>query len=435
MKLRNIIVLFFAFIFVFAACDVNDNTDDGNQNPGGETYHLYINEFMASNDTSFADENGEYDDWIEIYNAEDKNVDIAGMYMSDNVDDPAAYQIPSGNSATTIPAHGFLVLWADKQTDQGVLHLPFSLKKKGEAIVLTSSDGSTIIDQHVFEAQETDISEGRLPDGSNNWVKFSSPTPGASNNGASTDVPPVISNVTVSPDFVINPGDDVTVTATITDENNDIQSVKVYYSANGNAVTEKDMTANGDEYSANIGSFEDGSAVFFYVTAVDQKGLTATSDTVTFTVGYVPPVLYINEFMASNDSTYFDPTTNDYPDWIEIYNPNSTPIDIGGYYITDGLNDLTHWQIPTTAPDSTTIPAGGFLLLLADKKPEAGVLHVNIKLSGSGEQIGLTAPNGTSIIDSLTFGAQTADISEGREPDGSDNWVFFNNPTPGSSNN
>ncbi len=435
MKLKYLMVLLFAFSLAFVGCDVNDNNSGGgDENPGGDTPKLYINEFMASNDATIADENGEYDDWIELYNASDKEIDIAGMYMSDNTDDPAAYQIPSGNTATKIPAHGFLVLWADKQTDQGVLHLPFKLSSGGEAIVLTASDGSTVIDQHVFESQETDISEGRLPDGSDNWVKFSEPTPGASNNGASTDVPPVISNVAVSPDSAINPGDEVTVTATVTDGNNDIQSVKVYYSANGNDVTEKDMTANGDEYSASIGSFDDGSTVFFYVTAVDQKGLTATSDTVTFTVGYVPPVLYINEFMASNDTTIAD-ENGDYDDWIEIYNPNNYAVNIGGFYITDDLTDLTNWQIPDTDSAATTIPAGGFLLLWADKEPEQGVLHVNLKLSGGGEQIGLVAPNGTTFIDSLTFGEQTTDVSYGRYPDGSDNWQTFDTPTPGASNN
>ncbi len=434
MKIKGLLITLLASVFIFTACSVNDTGDEGDQQPPATVYHLYINEFMASNDNAYADENGEYDDWIELYNAGDKEINIAGMYLSDNPDDATKWQIPTGSDKTKIPAGGFLVLWADGQTDQGVLHLPFKLSSGGEAIVVTASDGETTIDQHIYGPQTTDISEGRDPDGSDNWVKFSVPTPGASNTGTVATFPPTIANIVVTPDTV-SASDAVTVTATVTDEDGDLQTVKIIYGADLSAGTEKDMTANGDTYTADLGTFPDGSTIYFYIKATDAAAHVALSDTLSFQVGFVAPVLYINEFMASNDTTYLDPTTNDYPDWIEIYNPNSTPIDIGGYYITDGLDDLTTWQIPTTAPDSTTIPAGGFLLLLADKKPEAGVLHVNIKLSGSGEQIGLTAPNGTTIIDSLTFGQQTTDVSEGREPDGSDNWVFFTNPTPGASNN
>jgi hypothetical protein len=146
------------------------------------------------------------------------------------------------------------------------------------------------------------------------------------------------------------------------------------------------------------------------------------------------PALFINEFLASNDANYYDSTTADYPDWIEIYNAGDQPVDIGGMYITDDLGELTVWQIPTTAPDTTTIPAGGYLLLLADKKPEAGVLHVKLKLSGKGEQIGLTLSDGTTIVDSLTFGKQAADTSMGRLPDGSETWEYFSVPSPGASN-
>lgn len=145
--------------------------------------------------------------------------------------------------------------------------------------------------------------------------------------------------------------------------------------------------------------------------------------------------LKINEFLASNDSDYYDLTTDNYPDWIEIYNAGTEAIDIGGMYITDDLAELTLWQIPTTAPDTTTIPAGSYLLLLADKKPEAGILHVNIKLGGSGEQIGLTLSDTVTIVDSLTFGEQTKDISMGRLPDGSSTWEFFSLTSAGASNN
>ncbi len=144
--------------------------------------------------------------------------------------------------------------------------------------------------------------------------------------------------------------------------------------------------------------------------------------------------LYLNEFLASNDANYYDSTTGKYPDWIEIYNSDNLPIDIGGMYITDDLSNLTIWQIPTTYPDSTTIPANGFIVLFADKIPVAGVLHVNIKLSGDGEQIGLTASDGTTIIDSVSFGPQETDISMGRIPNGVGDWVTLPSTSMGLGN-
>ena len=146
--------------------------------------------------------------------------------------------------------------------------------------------------------------------------------------------------------------------------------------------------------------------------------------------------LFINEFLASNDFGMTDPA-GDNDDWIEIYNAGTEAVDIGGLYITDDLSDPTCWQIPTTQPDSTTIPAGGFLILWADKEAEQGVLHLGeVKLSGSGEQIGLVQVVGTdtSFIDSLTYFEQATDTSYGRSADGADTWGPYYIPTPGSSN-
>ncbi|MBN2601902.1 MAG: lamin tail domain-containing protein [Candidatus Marinimicrobia bacterium] len=148
----------------------------------------------------------------------------------------------------------------------------------------------------------------------------------------------------------------------------------------------------------------------------------------------VADVLFINEFMADNDSVNPD-ENGDYDDWVEIYNSSDMDIDIGGMYISDDSDDLTAWQIPTTAPDSTTVPAGGFILVWCDKETDQGILHVNIKLSKDGETIILTESDGTTIVDSLSFGIQNTDISEGRNPDGTDSWMTFSIPTPGTSNN
>ncbi len=145
--------------------------------------------------------------------------------------------------------------------------------------------------------------------------------------------------------------------------------------------------------------------------------------------------LLINEFMADNDNVLAD-DQGDYDDWFEIFNSNDFDVDIGGLYITDDLSDPAAWQIPAGKPDSTTIPAGGFLMLWADKDTEDGVLHCDIKLSAGGEQLGLVQMIGEQVhfIDSLTFGEQMVDTSYGRSSDGGMDWTYFSPASPGETN-
>jgi len=155
---------------------------------GAETgvTQICINEFMASNINMTADEDGDYDDWIEIYNPTDREIDVGGFYISDHEDDPFRWQIPGGNpEQTTIPPGGFLVLWADEEPEEGPLHLGFKLSSSGENIILTSPDKMTVIDRVNFDSQRSCISYGRVPDGGKNWEFFVNPTPGASNSGLS----------------------------------------------------------------------------------------------------------------------------------------------------------------------------------------------------------------------------------------------------------
>ena len=145
---------------------------------------LYINEIMANNMTCCPDTDGgrdEFDDWIEIYNAENKPVDVGGMYVSQDRDNPIGYQIPkTSSSVTTIQPGGFLVLWADGDTDQGPLHLRFKLSHNGEFIGLFYNDGRTI-DSLTFDQQLENVSYGRSSDGGEVWKEFTASTPGSSN--------------------------------------------------------------------------------------------------------------------------------------------------------------------------------------------------------------------------------------------------------------
>jgi hypothetical protein len=142
----------------------------------------------------------------------------------------------------------------------------------------------------------------------------------------------------------------------------------------------------------------------------------------------------INEFMAANSSTITD-EFGGYPDWIEIRNLTAEPLNIGGWYITDSIPDLTKHMIAVTQPDSTTIPANGFLVLWADSKKSQGVRHVDFKLGKDGEQIAISKliSGKLTIIDSVTFKGQVTDLSMGRER-GTNKWIYMNQPTPGAAN-
>jgi hypothetical protein len=89
---------------------------------------LVLNEVCTSNQQGYADAFGNYGDWVEIYNAGDKDIDLAGMYLTDNASKRTKYQFPySDIKATTIPAKGHKVIWTDGEQWQGADHASFKL--------------------------------------------------------------------------------------------------------------------------------------------------------------------------------------------------------------------------------------------------------------------------------------------------------------------
>lgn len=143
--------------------------------------------------------------------------------------------------------------------------------------------------------------------------------------------------------------------------------------------------------------------------------------------------LLITEFMASNGSIILD-QSGKLNDWIEIHNTSSQPIDISGYFISDKLDDPLKWQIPEGYHQETIIPDGGFIVLIADGRPDHGPLHLDFELSKTGESIILTEPDGDTTIDVVTFGPQWKDVSFGRSTTSPETWVFFLSPSPGNPN-
>ncbi|MFK7884954.1 MAG: CotH kinase family protein [Phycisphaerales bacterium] len=296
---------------------------------------LFINELLASNSSVLADEDGDFDDIIEIYNASDTPIDLSGMHLSDDPGLPRMWAIPDGIS---IPANGFVIFWADDDIAAGPTHTNFKLSAGGETVTLSHNDdnGAVLIDQTTYAALGADESFGRFPDGSPDLRPFCAVTPAQPND----------------------------------------------------------------------------------------------PDNTCFVPPEPTPRVFVNEWLASNDGSALDEFGED-DDFIELYNDEDTPVDLGGRFLTDSLTNPTKWEIPA----GVTIPAKGRLVIWADNQPEQGPLHASFALSAGGEAVGLfdRASNQFAQIDAVSFSQQVADVSEGRAPDGSDCVATFA-PSPGSFN-
>jgi len=125
---------------------------------------LVINEFCASCDSlsAISDAAGEYDDWIEVYNNSDTQVDLSNAYLTDDLDKPQKWAFPEGAS---IKSGGYLIVWADNDEEQNGIefHANFKLSKAGEFLMLM--DNNTVLDSLSFGEQTTNLTASRIPNG------------------------------------------------------------------------------------------------------------------------------------------------------------------------------------------------------------------------------------------------------------------------------
>jgi len=124
------------------------------------TAGVVINEFMASNQGTQDDQDGESDDWIELYNNSAVTVNLNGYFLSDDNADLTQYALPD----TSIAPGGYLIIWADNDVAQTGLHANFKLTASGENIFFSDANGA-VLDQITYPTQQTDIAYGRFPNG------------------------------------------------------------------------------------------------------------------------------------------------------------------------------------------------------------------------------------------------------------------------------
>ncbi len=216
-------------------------------------------------------------------------------------------------------------------------------------------------------------------------------------------------------------------------------SVKVVYTIEGQSSSESNLfddglhndgIANDYIYGGAIYNITENSSLTYQISVSDNlsnESIMPCDPVLIPASGGTDDILFINEFMASNDHTIAD-EHGDYDDWIEVYNNEDVTIWLGNKFLTDNLTKPDKWQMP-----DAYIEPGEFLIFWADGEPDQGPYHASFKLSADGEDVGIFNENGL-VIDEIVFGPQSTDISYGRTEDADPNWIFFNDPTPGASN-
>lgn len=127
---------------------------------------VVINEVMATNASAIADNFGEFDDWIELYNKSNNPIDISGYFLTDNPVNLNKFEIPAG---TIIPANDYLIVWADEDSSQGPYHANFKLSGSGELLMLLDPL-QRIVDSLSWSQQTTNSGYARVPNGTGSFL-------------------------------------------------------------------------------------------------------------------------------------------------------------------------------------------------------------------------------------------------------------------------
>lgn len=146
-------------------CDTKDITY-----PEHSDLKIFINEIMAANEATIQDENGDYDDWFELYNAGNSNVNLNGFLFKN---EDKLFRLESDAILT---AGSYILIWCDE--DSTGIHTNFSFSDVADKLVVFDQDNK-LVDLVEFSDQNTDISYGRIPDGGDFGTLY--PTPAAAN--------------------------------------------------------------------------------------------------------------------------------------------------------------------------------------------------------------------------------------------------------------
>lgn len=196
---------------------------------------VVINEYSASNVSIAADNYGQFEDWIELYNTGTSSIDITGWYISDNSNKPYKDQIEGG----VIPSGGYLKVFCSGRNEfsGGVLHTSFKLTQTKFEDIILSDQGGILIDQVQLIPAQENHSRGRTTDGASTWSVFDVPSFAAANNNAKT-------GYATTPQFNIPSGtqsNSISLTITSPDP-----SISIYYTLDGSTPTQSSSLVTGN---------------------------------------------------------------------------------------------------------------------------------------------------------------------------------------------
>ena len=417
---------------------------------------VVLNEVMAWNLAAVIHD-GATPDWIELFNAGPNPVDLAGWSLSDG-GNPRQFVFPS----ISLPPGGFLVVWCDEVTNAASgLHAGFALNKDGGGAFLYDAS-SNRVDAVGFGPQVPDCSIGRIGAG---W-QLTSPTPGASNTASRTAA---ATNLVINEWMASSPPGDENwielynrsgnlpvalrgVSLATAKELFQVRSLSfvpphgwLQLAADkkpGPAHLDFKLPAEGGTNSLydETGSLIDQVAYGPQVEGISQGRLPDGGAAIVDFIfsaspgagNYIPAStgVALNEICALN-RTGLANSSGHAADWLELFNPISTPFSLEGFGLDRGPNLGEAWKFPSDAE----VPGHGYLLVWFDndRPPSIGLeaeLNTGHALSSGGDAVRLLDPQGR-VVDAVAFGPQAPGSSIGRR-DGS--WRLLASPTPGAAN-
>ena len=163
-------------IILMVSALVNCSKDKEEEPDNNVNKSIVINELLSKNSQYGSDEYDEFDDWIELYNLANEDIDLSGFYLTDSKNNLTKWKFPVG---TMIQKNGYLIIWADGDSLQSGLHTPYKLSALGESVVLLSPE-KVVIDQVKYPATDAEQSWARKPNGTGSF-SWATPTFGEVN--------------------------------------------------------------------------------------------------------------------------------------------------------------------------------------------------------------------------------------------------------------